>query len=187
LKESQMFPHYFNDFILNRCNQQAKESGWIVNSNPFEGGSDHTPFLEAKIPGVLMWHFTDVFYHTDSDRLVNVSAKEMRNVGISALATAFTLCSANEESASFFIDEIKTNAFTRLATEFDLSSAAIKNGASVNDEKHILEVWTSYYVSALEKMTDLPTQPAPKLISKINSAKSELKAECSKLISQLSK
>jgi aminopeptidase YwaD len=188
LKESQMFPHYFNDFILNRCNQQAKESGWTVNSNPFEGGSDHTPFLEAKIPGVLMWHFTDVFYHTDNDRLINVSPKEMRNVGISALASAFSLCSANEESAIFFIDEIKTNALTRLTTEFDLSKTAIKNGASVNEEKHILEVWASYYVSALEKMTEILMQPASaKVISKIISAQSDLKDECSKLISQLPK
>jgi hypothetical protein len=188
LKESQLFPHYFNDFILNRCNQQAKESSWIVNSNPFEGGSDHTPFLEAKIPGVLMWHFTDVFYHTDNDRLINVSAKEMRNVGISALASAFTLCSANEESAMFFIDEIKTNALTRLMTEFELSKTAIKNGASANDEKHILEVWTNYYVSALEKMTDIPTQPASaNVISKINKAQLDVKTECGKLIGQLPK
>ncbi|HET9053524.1 MAG TPA: M28 family peptidase, partial [Cyclobacteriaceae bacterium] len=43
LKESQMFPHYFNDLLLNRCLQQAKSTGWIVNTNPFEGGSDHTP------------------------------------------------------------------------------------------------------------------------------------------------
>jgi aminopeptidase YwaD len=188
LKESQLLPHYFNDFILNRCNQQAKESGWIVNSNPFEGGSDHTPFLEAKIPGVLMWHFTDVFYHTDSDRLINVSAKEMKNVGISALASAFSLCSGNEESAIFFIDEIKTNALTRLMTEFDLSKAAIKNGASVNEEKHILEVWANYYVSALEKMTEIPIQLAlSKVISKISAAQLEVKTEYSKLISQLSK
>ena len=30
LKESDMFAHYFNDLLLNRCRQQGKENGWIV-------------------------------------------------------------------------------------------------------------------------------------------------------------
>ena len=58
----------------------CRAGGWC-STNPFEGGSDHTPFLGAKKPGVLFWHFTDQFYHTDSDRLDKVSAAEMRNVG----------------------------------------------------------------------------------------------------------
>jgi hypothetical protein len=188
LKESQLFPHYFNDFLLNRCNQQGLESGWIVNSNPFEGGSDHTPFLEAKIPGVLMWHFTDVFYHTDGDRLVNVSAKEMRNVGISALASAFSLCSPTEESTMFFIDEIKTNSFNRLATEFELSKSALASGAKANDEKHILETWTAYYVEALQKMGEIPIQAnSKKIISKISQAQTDVKSRGNALVNQLDK
>jgi aminopeptidase YwaD len=50
LQESDMFPHYFNDLVLNRCMQQGKTNGWVVKSNPFEGGSDHTPFLKPKFP-----------------------------------------------------------------------------------------------------------------------------------------
>ena len=30
LKEKDIVPHYFNDFILNRCLDQAKTNGWIV-------------------------------------------------------------------------------------------------------------------------------------------------------------
>ena len=51
LKESDMMPNYFTDFLINRCRQQGLENGWMVNANPYEGGSDHTPFLQAKIPG----------------------------------------------------------------------------------------------------------------------------------------
>jgi hypothetical protein len=58
----QLTPHFFNDFILNRCLDQAAVTGWVVRTNPFEGGSDHVPFLDAKKPGLLFWHFTDVFY-----------------------------------------------------------------------------------------------------------------------------
>jgi len=65
----QLTPHYFNDFVLNRCLDQGADNGWVVRTNPFEGGSDHVPFLRAGLPGLLLWHFTDVFYHTDGDRV----------------------------------------------------------------------------------------------------------------------
>ncbi|MEO8174316.1 MAG: M28 family peptidase, partial [Sediminibacterium sp.] len=155
LKESDMFPHYFNDFLLNRCRQQAKSNDWIVNSNPYEGGSDHQPFLNAKIPGVLMWHFTDVFYHTDGDRLNMVSAKEMKNVGVSALASAFTLCSADEATTISLIDELTKNALNRLQAEYVLGKEALQTGSTTDKETHILQVWSDWYKTALGKMSDI--------------------------------
>jgi aminopeptidase YwaD len=155
LKESDMFPHYFNDFLLNRCKQQAKDNDWVVNVNPFEGGSDHTPFLQAKIPGLLMWHFTDVFYHTDADRLDMVSAKEMKNVGISALAAAYTLCAADENTSLLLIDEVTKNALDRLQVEYALGKEALQKGSTRETEQHILEVWSDWYVKAISKMTDI--------------------------------
>lgn len=157
LKESDMMPNYFTDFLLGRCRQQALESGWQVNANPYEGGSDHTPFLNAKIPGLLMWHFTDAFYHTDLDRLDKVSKPEMRNVGISALAAALSLSTADEATVAHIIDELLVNATDRLQTEFALSEKAVKGGADAAKEKHILEVWTNWYVAAFDKIRALPS------------------------------
>jgi hypothetical protein len=186
LKESQMFPHYFNDLLLNRCYQQAKSNGWNVQSNPFEGGSDHTPFLQAKIPGLLMWHFTDVFYHTDGDRIEMVSGEEMKNVGVSALATAFVLCSADENSTLQLINEISKNASERLSVEFELSRDAIKNGSKPADEQHILEVWTSWYTKAFDTMMDINVGGATEKIKKqIHSAQAELKAKSESLRTSL--
>ncbi|MDP5062771.1 MAG: M28 family peptidase, partial [Maribacter sp.] len=68
LKLEDMKPHYLNDFIISTFKEQGEYANWVVETNPFEGGSDHTPFLEADIPGLLLWHFTDQFYHTDNDR-----------------------------------------------------------------------------------------------------------------------
>jgi hypothetical protein len=73
-------PHYLNDYVLARARAQAALTGWVVRTNPFEGGSDHTPFLSAGKPGLLLWHFTDVFYHTDNDRLDKVSPRTLENV-----------------------------------------------------------------------------------------------------------
>ena len=178
LKESQMFPHYFNDLLLNRCLQQGKENGWVVNTNPFEGGSDHTPFLDARIPGLLMWHFTDVFYHTDADRLNMVSAEEMKNVGVSALVTAFTLATADENTTLQLIEEITANALARLETESVLGKEAIAKGASVKSEQHILEVWTAWYENALEKMADIKVSgTSEKIDQKIMLAKASVRSK----------
>ncbi len=81
LTKADLVPHYYNDFLLARCADQAANTGWVVRANPFEGGSDHTPFLQFKKPGVLFWHFTDVYYHTDGDRLDKVSEQELVNSG----------------------------------------------------------------------------------------------------------
>lgn len=188
LKESQLVPHYFNDLLLNRCLQQSKYNGWVVNTNPFEGGSDHTPFLEAKIPGLLMWHFTDVFYHTDGDRLEMTSADEMKNVGVSALATAYVLTSADENTALTLIDELKKNAIDRLEVEFALSKEAISKGGKSSDEQHILDVWTSYYVGAVDKMTEIAVKgTTTKIDAKIAAVKADLYKKLEELKSWLDK
>ena len=155
LPESAIVPHYFNDFMLSRCLDQAATNGWVVKTNPFEGGSDHTPFLNAKIPGLLLWHFTDVFYHTDADRIDKVSAWEMKNVGVSALAAAYTLTANNEKLVHYLIDEYKQSALKRLDIEAALSKTALANGGNKETELHILEVWAKFYTDALGKMNEI--------------------------------
>lgn len=179
MKESEMFPHYFNDMLLNRCLQESKATGWVVNTNPFEGGSDHTPFLNAKIPGLLMWHFTDVFYHTDGDRLEMVSAEEMKHVGISALATAYLLTQAKRKTTVALIKDITANALQRLKTECALSDTAMKQGGVAAKEKHILEVWRDWYITALDRTTDIAVSGANNRIRKsIARAQQQVRNAC---------
>lgn len=159
VKEKDLFPHYYNDFIFDICKTQGKFANWTVNFNPFEGGSDHTPFLQNKIPGLLMWHFTDVFYHTDNDRIDKVSATTMKNVGVSALTAAYTLITANEATATTTVAQVKNDALIRLKTEFELSKKAIADGKSVVDEKHIVEVWGKYYADALATINTMAVKP----------------------------
>ena len=99
LTKEQMTPHYFNDLVLGRCLEMAATNGWVVKTNPYEGGSDHIPFIRARKPGLLFWHFTDQFYHTDGDRLEMVSADELRNVGVSALVSGLLLTGGDGAAA----------------------------------------------------------------------------------------
>ena len=153
--KDRLAPHYFNDLVLQLCLEQAATNGWVVKTNPFEGGSDHTPFLRAKKPGLLFWHFTDQFYHTDGDRIEMVSADELKNVGVSALVTALTLASANGVAARSVIAEVERAALARLATESALSASAIKTGGAVAKERDILQTWGTYYMDALRTTVDI--------------------------------
>jgi aminopeptidase YwaD len=165
LTKEDMTPHYFNDFVLQRALEQARDTGWVVKTNPFEGGSDHVPFLRADIPGLLLWHFTDQFYHTDGDRLEMVSAAEMKNVGVTALASAMTLVSADGETARSMVAEVAHAAVERLAVETALGVAALSTdgdeapdtGASsgLDHESDILTTWADWYEKALESLVDV--------------------------------
>jgi len=155
LRVDQLTPHFFNDFVLRRCLDQAAVTGWVVRTNPFEGGSDHVPFLDAKKPGLLFWHFTDVYYHTDNDRLPNVSPREMTNVGVSALVSAFTLVSADGATARALVTEVERAAIARLDVEAALSRAALTSGGDRSRERTILETWTDWYRNAIGTMAEI--------------------------------
>jgi len=155
IDKSALFPHYFNDFVAQICREQAATNGWVVKTNPFEGGSDHTPFLRAKKAGLLFWHFTDQFYHTDGDRMDKVSAGEMKNVGVSALVSALVLASADGATARAVVREVERAAVARLATEAALSVAALAAGGDRAHERDIVQTWGAYYMDALRTTADI--------------------------------
>ena len=155
-------PYWFNDFVRQRClDRAAATTGWVVKANPFEGGSDHTPFLTAKIPAVLLWHFTDQFYHTDLDRIEMVSAITLTNVGNCALTTGLLLASGTSAIATAALDELGRVAEFELRAQGALSVAALKSGSDIVKERLILETWRDYYVAALAKIVDIDTSAAP--------------------------
>jgi hypothetical protein len=155
LTVEQLQPHFFNDFVLRRCLDQAAVTGWVVRTNPFEGGSDHVPFLDAHKPGVLFWHFTDVYYHTDGDRLPNVSARELANVGVSALVSALTLASADGATARALVAELERAAVARLDAETALSREAVAKGGDRGKEQLILDTWTDWYRRAVRTTSEI--------------------------------
>jgi hypothetical protein len=182
----QMTPHYFNDFALQRCLDQAETTDWVVKTNPYEGGSDHVPFLREGIPGLLFWHFTDQYYHTDGDRLEMVSATTLHNVSISAAVVAMTLTSAGPELAAFTASELEAAAITRLRTEEALSRQAIADGGDPGAEKEIIETWMDWYLEALDTITDMEAGgTSPEAEAAIEKGKAALSAEGARILAGL--
>ncbi|WP_223032403.1 M28 family peptidase [Hanstruepera marina] len=152
---SQMKPHYLNDFLIGEFKAQGKQANWVVETNPFEGGSDHVPFLKGNIPSVLFWHFTDQFYHTDNDRLDKVSKETLKNVGTASLVSAYKLLNADETTAKVVIKNIETAAISRLNDELKQGQLAIKNGDNRSTQIEIIKAWEDWYLKALDSTNDM--------------------------------
>lgn len=155
LPASRILPHWFNDFVRQRCLDRAATTGWVVKANPFEGGSDHTPFLTAGIPGLLLWHFTDQYYHTDRDRIEMVSAATLGNVGNCALTTGLLLTDGRPAVATAALQEFTAVALRELEVQGELSRAAITAGISPDEERTILAAWRDYYLSAIALIPEM--------------------------------
>lgn len=175
LSLAEMKPHYLNDFIIENFKKQGDYANWEVNTNPFEGGSDHTPFLDANIPGLLLWHFTDQFYHTDNDRLDKVSKETQKNVGIAALASGLELVNSDIYTALDILEGLEMLAKERLRAEYALSKKAITQNSSVSEEVIIFNAWEDWYAKAFESVLDMSLTKDEKLQEEIKEAKVELR------------
>ena len=166
VKQSAFNPHHFNNIVEFICRRQGELHNWTVNTNPYEGGSDHQPFLDAKIPGLLFWHFTDVFYHTDADRIDKVSPITLKNVGVSALTTALFLCNNEEATAITLLKIVEQAALQRIAVEQALSQKAVSAGKLKKEEQDILKAWKNWYFQAIATVEDVLTSEVPKSLQK---------------------
>jgi hypothetical protein len=149
-----------NDVHLAVCLRRARDAHWVVRTNPYEGGSDHTTFASAGIPSLLNWHFTDRYYHSSQDRIDKVSSAEMKNVGIAVATSAWLLASANERDASAVVDLLSTAARQRLDLERRQGSVLIAKAADSADavatERRVIAAWVKWYGEALDSVSRLP-------------------------------
>jgi Zn-dependent M28 family amino/carboxypeptidase len=124
--------------------RRARDTGWVVRTNPYEGGSDHTVFTRAGVPALLNWHFTDRYYHTNLDTVDKMSATEMQHVAIAVGTTALFLASANGTDVEAMRRLITTARDARLATE-----------QTHHATPEILQAWRKWYDEALASVDRL--------------------------------
>jgi aminopeptidase YwaD len=152
-----------NDVYLAICQRRAARTGWVVRTNPYEGGSDHAVFLAAGVPAVLAWHFPDRFYHASLDRPVMTSPAEMAHVGICTAATALLLAGATTADAREVVKLVEAAASQRLALE-QRQGAGLIAAATTPDaaaaakvtEAAVMAAWRRWYSEALRSVSALP-------------------------------
>ncbi len=183
----EMFPHHLNDVLVRLSQMQAEHAGWTVATNPFEGGSDHVPFLRAGVPAVLFWHFTDIYYHTDRDRIDMVSAATLGNVGELTLAAVLLLTHPDAESAALWaMETVETAALARLRVEAALGSDAIRAGADRGQQIQIVEAWRDWQLGAIASTRDIaPAGASPRAEQRREVAGATIERRASELIATL--
>jgi len=186
MKLDQMKPHYLNDFLIDKFIEQGKRVNWKVSTNPFEGGSDHVPFLGADIPSVLFWHFTDQFYHTDNDRIDKVSQTTLKNVGITALVSAFVLINSDENTGKSIIKGIEVSAIIRLNEELKQSKIALNKGEDLEIQIKIISAWEDWYLKAISSTNDM-VDDISKLEFEMKNAQNSIKNLSEKIKDELRK
>jgi len=181
-----MKPHYLNDFVIEKFKAQGKRANWTVNTNPFEGGSDHVPFLRENIPSVLFWHFTDQFYHTDNDRIDKVSKTTLKNVGTAALVSGLELLNSDVNTAKKVLKTIENAAISRLNEELKQSKLAIEKGEDVKTQLEIIAAWEDWYVKSADTTSDMVSDISL-ITSEIKKTKSAIKAKAKNIREELNK
>lgn len=168
-----------NDVHLAMCRRRARDSRWVVRTNPYEGGSDHTAFASAGVGSLLNWHFTDRFYHSSQDRPDKTSAAEMENVGVSAASSAWFLASADARDAAAVVDLLLSAAARRLALEREQGAKIVASAANRTDaeatEAKVIAAWIKWYGEAFDSVLKLPAGGADDALrAKITDAKGRL-------------
>jgi aminopeptidase YwaD len=168
-----------NDLHHAICQRRSRDTGWVVRTNPYEGGSDHTAFASAGVPSLLNWHFTDRFYHTNQDTLDKVSGDEMRNVGVAVATSAWLCASATNRDALAVVDLLATAAAKRLSLEREQGRTLVAQSAAPRDaeavERHVIDAWIKWYGEALDSVTRLPAAGATRtLVDRVAAAKRRL-------------
>jgi hypothetical protein len=135
---------FLNDLHLAVALRRARDTNWVVRTNPYEGGSDHTVFMNARVPAVLNWHFTDRYYHTNLDTVDKVSPAEMQTVAIVVGTTGLFLASAGRADVAPMTKLMETARDARLDTEQ-------KN----NGTPEILQAWRKWYDEAIASVSRL--------------------------------
>lgn len=151
--EADLRGSFLNDLFYAACEARAPQtqSPWLIKTNPFEGGSDHVPFVHNGIPAILAWHFTDVYYHTSNDDIDKVSASEMANVGASVAATALFLANCSETDAVETVRLLSKRAAWRIANETQNNLRS--NDSSEN--RRVLQAWLKWYEEAFDSVASL--------------------------------
>ncbi len=174
---------FINDYVLTICRMRQMETPWKLTSNPYEGGSDHVPFVEAQIPAVLAWHYPDPFYHSSLDDVDKIDPTEMKNAGVVVGAAMLGLAHADERESVEMLDLLTSSARRRFELELSESQRVLGSGGDLVREKEILEAWQMWYVEAIRSVARLVA--AGRMDSQVKDAEETIRQIASESIHRL--
>lgn len=189
VRESDLRGSFVNDYVMAAMNLRKQDTGWPVRSNPFEGGSDHESFLERGIPAVLMWHFTDIYYHTNLDRLDKVDPSSIESVGTAIMTLIHHYGTAGAERADEVLGIVLDAARERFAVETQnartflgvdvVAEDPVQRDLVLRRERQIVLAWSRWYREAMLSVVNVEPDPSSPgrlaLEEKVDAALAELR------------
>jgi hypothetical protein len=118
----------------------AKEPGWSFGEHPYEGGSDHVVYLQAKVPSALVWHFPDWTYHTSLDRIEMVDAEELRRSATVVLAAALCVADARAQDLDGLLRAARAATVLRV------------DGARAAGDEELAQAWLAHELDARDQL-----------------------------------
>ena len=120
----------------------SEVGGWETSENPWEGGSDHDVFLDAGVPGALLWHFTDFTYHTSLDRLDMVDGEELHRTCAALMSGALGVADARPGDLRRYVESVLAEGEER-AGAVELEGAPSEVAQQWVDWTHGARRWLS--------------------------------------------
>lgn len=160
---------YLNDLYLQTglMVQEKFNPDFKVDFNPYEGGSDHSPFVVNAlsrvgtfIPALLTWHFTDYVYHSSCDTLDKLSVTEFHDVGTVSAAVVYQMANGWKTEAADTIFQVLKSWEARMEYEkqntedhyqWMLENPAHPHAArSYERELKAIGDWSRWYIEAVK-------------------------------------
>jgi hypothetical protein len=110
---------------------------------PYDGGSDHTMFIDRKIPGLMIGHWPDYTHHTSEDTPDKVDPVELERSEILSAGTMLYLANLDSDQALDLVQLTGANSVRRLG----LASRRALGWLADAEEDHLPVIWNDAYNS----------------------------------------
>lgn len=180
----QLRGHFLTDYVIASVRSRTPHhAGWAFRDHPFEGGSDHLPFLDVGVPALLVWHFPDSAYHTTLDRIERISGEEMEQVATALGSVALGLAAGLDADRQEALASTEHAAMERLRYAIEASNTALAQGSPPAMERRIIEAWLRWYDEALASVAI--GAEGPELTAQVESARAHLSIVGEELLNEI--
>lgn len=133
-------------------------SEFNYRNTPYSGGSDHTMFIDRKIPASMINHSPDYTHHTTDDTLDKVDPVEMERSELLATAAFWYLANLDSEQALDLANLVYANSSRRLgaaarrAQGWVTSASPAGLPASWAEAQNVIDASANHEMAALDSV-----------------------------------
>ncbi len=114
---------------------QGSRDQFYYNVEKHYGASDHTVYLNAGIPAILLNNWPEIGYHTSEDSATNADPTQFKRAAFIGLAASLVMANADGPGALRIAEMVAGYAAERSGRELGLALQSLGDGATLRDAK----------------------------------------------------